>query len=80
MSRRDTKQEIERRAIRSGDESLSPRADEPLTRELRTALGSDEAVVSQHLVAAGAIALTGGFVVAGVVSFTIVFGLPGGLI
>lgn len=45
MSQRDTQQKTERRAVRSDDESLSPRANELLTRELQAAVGSDEAVV-----------------------------------
>lgn len=48
MSERDTQQETERRAVRSDDDSLSPRANELLTRELRAAVGSDEVVVPKH--------------------------------
>ncbi|HEV2775402.1 MAG TPA: hypothetical protein VGV90_07405 [Solirubrobacteraceae bacterium] len=49
MSQRNTQQQTERRAVRSDDESLSPRANELLTRELREAVGSDEAVVPKDL-------------------------------
>jgi hypothetical protein len=39
------RQQTERRAVRSQDPSLSPRANELLTRELQEALGTDEVVV-----------------------------------
>ena len=48
MSQRNPQQETERRAVRSDDESLSPRANELLTRELQAAVGSDEAVVPKN--------------------------------
>jgi hypothetical protein len=42
-------QDTERRAVRSEDPSLSPRANELLTREVRAAVGSDEVVVPKDL-------------------------------
>jgi len=41
----ERQQQTERRAVRSRDPSLSPRANELLTRELQEALGTDEVVV-----------------------------------
>lgn len=49
MSQRDSQQQTERREVRAEDESLSPRANELLTQELRSAVGSDEAVVPKDL-------------------------------
>lgn len=49
MSRPDAQQHTERRTVRSEDESLSPRANELLTRELQSAVGSDEAEVPKDL-------------------------------
>ena len=48
MSHPDT-QDTERRAVHSEDPSLSPRANELLTRELRAAVGSDEVEVPKDL-------------------------------
>ena len=48
MSHPDT-QDTERRAVRSEDPSLSPRANELLTRELQAAVGDDEVVVPKDL-------------------------------
>ena len=45
MSERNPQQQTERREVRADDDSLSPRANELLTRELRSAVGSDEVVV-----------------------------------
>ena len=49
MSQPDAQQDTERRTVRSEDESLSPRAKQLLTRELRAAVGSDEAAVPKDL-------------------------------
>lgn len=48
MSPRDTQGSTERRPVRSEDESLSPRANQLLTRELQAAVGSDETVVPEE--------------------------------
>ena len=48
MSQEET-QQTERRAVRSEDPSLSPRANELLTRELQEVLGADEVVVPKDL-------------------------------
>jgi hypothetical protein len=48
MSHQDT-QASERRAVRSEDPSLSPRANDLLTREVQAAVGSDEVVVPKDL-------------------------------
>jgi hypothetical protein len=48
MSQQET-QDTERRAVRSEDPSLSPRANELLTREVQAAVGRDEVVVPKDL-------------------------------
>lgn len=48
MSQQET-QDTERRAVRSEDPSLSPRANELLTRELQATVGAEEVVVPKDL-------------------------------